>query len=51
MRNLDLTWLHPRRNIIHGSDTVENAQKEISLWFAANEVTQWTPAQTSWLYE
>ena len=21
------------RNVIHGSDTVENAQKEIALWF------------------
>ncbi|KAJ9582411.1 hypothetical protein L9F63_003264, partial [Diploptera punctata] len=32
------------RNIIHGSDSVESANKEIDLWFDSKEVVQWQPA-------
>ncbi|GJQ70691.1 putative NDK protein [Trypoxylus dichotomus] len=32
------------RNIIHGSDSVESANKEINLWFTEKEVVGWTPA-------
>ncbi|XP_022918251.1 nucleoside diphosphate kinase [Onthophagus taurus] len=39
------------RNIIHGSDSVESAQKEIGLWFTEKEVIGWTPATTTWVYE
>lgn len=39
------------RNIIHGSDSVENAKKEINLWFTPEEIVDWTPAQKAWLYE
>ena len=39
------------RNVIHGSDTVENANKEISLWFKDNELFNWKPANSAWLYE
>lgn len=39
------------RNIIHGSDAVETAQKEIALWFSDEELVSWQPAMTSWLYE
>lgn len=38
------------RNIIHGSDTVENAQKEIKLWFPEG-ISAWTPALKPWIYE
>jgi nucleoside-diphosphate kinase len=38
------------RNCIHGSDTVENANKEIALWFPEG-VCEWTPAATPWIYE
>jgi len=38
------------RNVIHGSDTVENAQKEIALWFPEG-VTEWTPVAKPWIYE
>ena len=38
------------RNVIHGSDTVENAQKEIALWFP-DGVVSYQPALTSWIYE
>lgn len=39
------------RNIIHGSDAVESANKEIGLWFTDKELVQWSPAAESWIYE
>jgi nucleoside-diphosphate kinase len=39
------------RNIIHGSDSVESAKKEINLWFTEKEVIDWTHASKSWIYE
>jgi len=39
------------RNIIHGSDSVESANKEIQLWFTPGEISAWRPAQVEWLYE
>ena len=38
------------RNVIHGSDTVENAKKEIALWFPEG-LCAWTPAAKPWIYE
>ncbi|NEO93937.1 MAG: nucleoside-diphosphate kinase, partial [Moorea sp. SIO3G5] len=39
------------RNLIHGSDAIETAQQEISLWFNEEELVSWEPTITSWLYE
>merc|ERR1712241_1231863 len=39
------------RNICHGSDAVESAQKEIALWFKEDELVDWEPAAMSWIYE
>jgi len=39
------------RNLIHGSDAVETAQREISLWFSNEELVSWSPTLTPWLYE
>ncbi|MBD2042303.1 nucleoside-diphosphate kinase [Microcoleus sp. FACHB-672] len=39
------------RNIIHGSDAVETAQREISLWFKEEELAHWEPTLTKWIYE
>ncbi|KAL4470258.1 hypothetical protein ABPG74_011869 [Tetrahymena malaccensis] len=39
------------RNICHGSDSVESAQKEIALWFKENELTQWKSSTHEWVYE
>ncbi|XP_055536428.1 nucleoside diphosphate kinase isoform X2 [Wyeomyia smithii] len=39
------------RNIIHGSDAVESANKEIALWFTDKELVSWTPANEGWVYE
>jgi len=38
------------RNICHGSDSVENAEKEIKLWFPEG-VVQYTSAMHSWVFE
>jgi nucleoside-diphosphate kinase len=39
------------RNIIHGSDAVETAHEEISLWFKDEELSAWTPSLTPWIVE
>jgi nucleoside-diphosphate kinase len=39
------------RNLIHGSDSVESAQKEIALWFADGEVLGWKPTSLQHIYE
>ena len=39
------------RNICHGSDCVENAEKEIALWFDDDEVIDWTSHSKDWIYE
>lgn len=39
------------RNIIHGSDAVETAQREIALWFQPTELVSWEPTLSSWIYE
>jgi len=38
------------RNICHGSDAVESAEKEIKLWFSEEELTSWKPAAIDWVY-
>ncbi|PON58824.1 Nucleoside diphosphate kinase [Parasponia andersonii] len=37
------------RNVIHGSDTVESAQREIALWFPEG-TTRWQSSLHSWIY-
>ena len=39
------------RNIIHGSDSAESAEKEIALWFKPEELVNWTPASHGFVYE
>lgn len=39
------------RNLIHGSDAVETAQREISLWFSEDGLANWTPTISPWIYE
>ena len=38
------------RNIIHGSDSVDSANREIALWFG-EELVNWKHHSTSWIYE
>jgi len=39
------------RNLIHGSDAIETAQREINLWFKEEELANWQPALNTWIYE
>ena len=39
------------RNLIHGSDAIETARREVSLWFKDEELVNWKPSISSWLYE
>lgn len=38
------------RNVIHGSDSVDSANKEIELWFGS-DLVQWHHHSNSWVYE
>ncbi|CAM8899576.1 unnamed protein product [Rhodiola kirilowii] len=38
------------RNVIHGSDAVESAAREIALWFPEG-VVGWTSSLHPWVYE
>ena len=39
------------RNICHGSDSVESANKEINLWFKEEEINKWKSHSHEWIYE
>ncbi len=39
------------RNIIHASDAVESAEKEIALWFTPAEINTWSKVDESMVYE
>jgi nucleoside-diphosphate kinase len=39
------------RNICHGSDSSEAAQKEIKFWFKAEEAADWSKDANKWIYE
>lgn len=38
------------RNLIHASDSPENAEKEIALWFDPSELYAWNQSNESWIY-
>ncbi len=39
------------RNVIHGSDSVESAEREIKLWFKDEEIQKYTRTVDQWIYE
>eukprot|EP00747_Dinoflagellata_sp_TGD_P186386 gnl/TRDRNA2_/TRDRNA2_43385_c0_seq1.p1 gnl/TRDRNA2_/TRDRNA2_43385_c0~~gnl/TRDRNA2_/TRDRNA2_43385_c0_seq1.p1 ORF type:complete len:289 (+),score=61.51 gnl/TRDRNA2_/TRDRNA2_43385_c0_seq1:75-941(+) len=40
------------RNLVHGSDTIENGEREVGLWFGSGEgMADWTAAIEPWLRE
>jgi nucleoside-diphosphate kinase len=39
------------RNICHGSDSVESANREIALWFTEDELLDWGSHSQDWIYE
>ena len=39
------------RNLVHGSDSLENAEKEIALFFKPSEVLSWKQDSEKWIRE
>ncbi len=39
------------RNLTHASDTPENGEKEISLWFSPDELVEWQRPLDDWIFE
>ncbi|KAJ8906019.1 hypothetical protein NDN08_002519 [Rhodosorus marinus] len=39
------------RNVIHGSDAVETAEREIGIWFKPEELVDWDQTVKQWIYE
>ncbi|XP_072610205.1 nucleoside diphosphate kinase 3 isoform X2 [Vulpes vulpes] len=39
------------KNVIHGSDSVESARREIALWFRGEELLCWEDSAQHWLHE
>ncbi|MEZ4512689.1 MAG: nucleoside-diphosphate kinase [Chloroflexota bacterium] len=39
------------RNLVHGSDSPENGEREASLFFAAAELVSWDRVSESWIRE
>ncbi|KAH9574558.1 hypothetical protein CY35_01G064100 [Sphagnum magellanicum] len=39
------------RNVVHGSDSPENGEREIALWFKDSELVEWEQSITPWLRE
>jgi nucleoside-diphosphate kinase len=38
-----------QNNLIHGSDSVDNAKTEIALWFRPEELVDWRPVDGPWV--
>ncbi len=39
------------RNLTHASDSPENGEKEVNLWFKTDELTPWERPIDSWIFE
>lgn len=38
------------RNLTHASDSVENAESEIALWFSVSELVDWKRSNDDWIF-
>jgi nucleoside-diphosphate kinase len=38
-----------QNNLVHGSDSLENAAAEIALWFKTDELISWQPVDQPWV--
>src|SRR5215510_13245939 len=41
--------LSVQNNLVHGSDSPENAATEIALWFKPEELVDWKPVDAPWV--
>lgn len=39
------------RNVVHGSDSPENGERELALWFEEGELVSWQPHMAPWILE
>jgi nucleoside-diphosphate kinase len=39
------------RNVVHGSDSVESAKRELAIYFSKDDFVEWTPANAKWVTE
>lgn len=39
------------RNLTHASDSIENSEKEIALWFKPEELVTWSKIDEEWLFK
>lgn len=39
------------RNLTHASDSVENGEKEVALWFKPDDLIAWSRAVDPWVFE
>lgn len=39
------------RNLTHASDSVENGEAEVALWFKSEELVSWDRATDQWIFE
>ena len=39
------------RNLTHASDSPENAEVEIALWFKSDELFEWNRVTDPWIFE
>ena len=39
------------RNVVHGSDSVEAATRELAIYFGKDDLVDWTPAAAKWVTE
>jgi nucleoside-diphosphate kinase len=39
------------RNLTHASDSIENGEKEVALWFSSAELVNWKRSVDQWIFE
>ena len=39
------------RNLVHGSDSAESAQREINIFFSSEQINEWTMTNEKWIVE
>jgi nucleoside-diphosphate kinase len=39
------------RNLVHGSDSVENGALEVALWFSQDELVEWKRDVDRWIFQ
>ena len=43
--------LSKQNNLIHGSDSVESADREIAIWFKSEEIADYQVAGSHWVHD